>query len=477
MKKLPWLKKNTFVYTIIGLCLAALILFYRSYTNRIDKKELYCTTTAKCNALDYGKNVIFNVPAQEQLRLFCEISGGVLVEDTRGNRFIVDKDYIRYDDPIVLKKFNPDYEFYVKKSEAALFHHMTMVDIIKKTGSYLCANIQTGKYEFPQIVVMEGKTRHYGLTLFINSDGSVQTVAYGERTSSNWFGSLPFYSTIVSLNMITAFSEPILETIPEPEPSRGIIGWLLVALWNIVKFILFLLLYLLFAFLVFAVALIIILPMRHFLYSIKSMSASLIGLILYGTGIVLSYIVILAQVDGTHSIWLISLPINVLAAFEILIAYAEEDIHKCPKCRKEDAIVSDSTLISRHKELVERENVKTGDTHYAGQRKNKKIYNQDLHYWTTEQEIITEEYRVRQHCIYCNYTNEYTQTKKTKGDKVVTQEWDDSRQIRKSIPQEPEYRGDDSSIQDETGRSYHRTSDSDIGSDVVSWRGNKYKKE
>jgi hypothetical protein len=477
MKKLPWLKGNTLVYTIIGLCLAVLMLFYRSYTNRIDKKELYCTTTMKCNAMDYGRQVLFTVPAQEQLRLFCEISGGVLVEDAHGNHFIVDKENISYDDPVVLKRFNPDYEFYIKKSKAMLFHDMTLADVLKKTGSYICADVQAGKYEFPQVVVMEGKTRHYGLTVFIGSDGSVQATEYGERTGSNWFGSLPFYSDIVSLNMVTAFSEPILERIPEAEPSRGILGWLLMALWNIVKFILFLLLYLLFAALVSAVALIPILPLRHFLYSIKSMPASLIDLMLYGVGVVLSYVVVLAQVDGTHSIWLLSLPIHGIAAFLILVTYATEDAGKCPKCRKENAIVSESTLISQHKEIIEKDNVHAGDMHYAGRRKNKKIYNQDLHYWTTEREIITEEYRVREHCTYCNYTNEYTHTEKTRGGKVVTQEWDDSRQIRRSIPQEPEYRGDDYSIRDETGHAYHRTGDGDSGSDVVSWKGNKYRKE
>lgn len=157
--------------------------------------------------------------------------------------------------------------------------------------------------------------------------------------------------------------------------------------------------------------------------------------------------------------------------------YIAVDDARCPQCRENKALSSTREAISKHTCIEEKEHSSQGALKYVGQKKGRKIYDQDIDYWTTEQEIITIEYLVTETCKYCSYTNQYNMKETEKGECIETARWTDVREVRKRVEPEPTYRGDSHTVVDESGRCYHRIPDSDVGSggNVVKHNGNLYR--
>lgn len=461
---LSWIKNPLFYIPLIGI--SVYLIFFRPHNNNIirDKDgKIYCASTES---------------QEERLRLICWKSDGILVEDAIGNRFVVDKEKIQCNDSIVLKAFNPGYEYYIKmESPETLFRNMTIEEVVGKTGDYVYANVEKGEYYFPQVVAVQGKVRHYGLTVFIGEDGKVAYVESGEHTSSNWFGALPFYSDIVSLNMLTATSEPILRKLPEEPKSKGIIGWILTAAWNLVKLFLFIFLYLLFFIIVFAIPLFVIFPILRLFSFNKSVPNWLIGLTVWTIGLVIVYVITIAQVEGTRQIWLITLPLSLIIGL-LIIAYYHGAVEnaRCPECRNDNAIQRDRKPISIYTYIWEEDHAKTLGTRYVGKVKTKKIYHVELDCYTTETEITITEYLVTCHCKFCGYTYNFMTKETEKGEPVETDRWRDYRVKTKKIAPRPTYTGDNNTITDDSGTRYDRIGDCETGGNIVQYQGKQYRK-
>lgn len=464
--KLSWIRNPLFYVPLIGICVY--LVFFRPHSNNIinDKDiKVQCT--------------MVNSP-QTQVSLICWVSDSLLVENAAGDRFVLGKEDVSCTNSIVLKKFNPDYEYYIKmESPETLFRGMTIDEIVKKTGNYIYADVAKREYSFPQVVAIHGKTRYHGLTIITGEDGKVASVKLGDKTSSNWFGALPFYADIVSLNMYTAGSQPILQDVPKPEESKGVLMWLLVAAWNIIKFILAILLYFLFTIVVFAIPLCILFPVLRLFSFIKSASNGLIQTVVWSIGLVIVYVVTIAQVDGTHSLWLITLPINVFVGIMLIPIFGETvSDSRCPECHKDKALTSSRKAISQHTITEEKQHEKKGGLHYKGQKGNKKIYDRQLLYTITEQKIVTTEYEVTETCMYCNYMHRYTTSETTKGEIVEIATFEGSRTVTKNVdPQTTYSRCDSNTIQDDSGYYYDKIGDCDAASGtVVTYNGDRYVK-
>lgn len=465
--KLSWIRNPLFYVPMIGICVY--LVFFRSHSNTIvDDKDIpvYCTLTDS---------------EQKQVRLLCWVSDSILVEDTVGNRFAVGKEDVSCTNSIILKKLNPDYEYYIKmKSPETLFRDMTIDEVVQKAGSYIYADVAKGEYSFPQVVAVHGKIRYHGLTVFTGEDGKVASIRLDGKTSSNWFGALPFYADIVSLNMYTAGSQPILQDLPEPEKSKGVLMWLLIAAWNIVKFLLAILLYFFFTMVVFAIPLCILFPVVRLLSLMKSAPNSLVKTIIWSVGLAVVYVITIAQVDGTHSLWLITLPINLFVGI-MLVAFFGETVSdsRCPQCRNEKAFLSTRKVISQHTLTEERDHARKGDLKYRGQKGDRRIYERELHFRTTQQQFVTTEYQVTEVCKYCGYTRRYNISETEKGEKVEIDNWDETKLVTRQVDPEPTYsRYDDDTIVDEHGYSYDRIGQSDGagGKTVVTYNGNRFVK-
>lgn len=469
--KLSWIRNPLFYVPLIGICVY--LVFFRPHSNNIvnDKDiKVECTITSS---------------PQTQVSLICWVSDRLLVENAAGDRFAVSKEDVSCTNSIILKKFNPDYEYYIKmESPETLFRNMTIDEVVQKVGSYIYADVAKGEYSFPQVVAIHGKTRYHGLVIFTGKDGKVASVKLNDKTSSNWFGALPFYADIVSLNMYTAGSQPILQDVPEPEESKGVLMWLLVAAWNIVKFILAIILYFLFSIVVFAVPLCILFPILRLLSLMKSASNILVSTVVWSIGLAVVYVMVIAQVDGTHSLWLITLPINVFVGI-MLIAYFCVTVSnsRCPECRKEQAFISNRKAISQHTLTEEKDHAKKGDLNYIGRKGGRKIYERELNCSTTEQKIITTEYQVTDTCMYCGYTRQYTTSETEKGELVETDNWNESITVTKRINPErvSESQSDytrigTTSIQDKNGACYDEVGTGESASgNIVEHNGSKYK--
>ena len=461
---LHWLKSPLLYVPLIGI--SVYLMFFRPHSNNIisDDTNVYCSTTE----------------SEAKFRLICWASGGILVDDAAGNRFVIDKEKIQCDDSIVLKKFNPKYEYYIKmESPETLFRGKTIDEVVEKIGDYIYGGVAQGEYLFPQVVAVQGKVRHYGLTVVTGEDGKVTSAKCGEETSSNWFGALPFYSDIVNLNMFTAFSEPILQDVPEAEESKGIIGWLLHAVWNLIKFVLFILLYFVFIFIVFAIPLCIIFPILRLFTFIKSVPNWLISATVWIIGLIIVYVITIAQVEGTRSVWLITMPINLFVGLYIItIFYVAVENGRCPKCRKDNAFISKREEVAKHTYTKDGEKSSKGSKRYVGKRKGRKIYNQDIYFTATEREITITEYHVTDTCKYCGHIEEYNIKETEKGEIIETDHWTDvivtTVKIQKNTS--PTYYGDDRSVTDANGNYYDRVGDYDIGSDIIHHNGNRYKR-
>lgn len=464
--RLAWIRNPLVYIPLLGI--GVYLIFFRPHSNNITDEsdsEVHCTTAET---------------QDQQFQLICWIGSDILVEDPVGNRFEVEEEDLNCSGNFVLQEFNPEYEYYIKvNSPETLFTGMTIDEVVKVTGDYVYGDVEQGEYSFPYVVAVQGKIRHYGLKIFTGSDGKVEMVDIGARTSSNWFGALPFYSDIVSLNMFTAFSTPILQDLSEDEESGGIISWLLGVIWGIIKFVLFILLYFVFIFVVFAIPLCILFPILRLFSFLKSVPNWLITTTVWTIGVIIVYVITIGQVEGTRSVWLLTMPICLTVGFSVIgYFYLKINDYRCPECRKDKALDVTREAVAEHTYIKEEEHASKGDTRYVGKNKGRKIYNQDIDYWTTEREITITEYLVTETCKYCGYTHQYNVKETQKGERVETDRWTDVRVVTRKIqkPQTPTYYGNYDTVRDENGRTYDRVEDTYAGSDVIQHKGNKYKR-
>lgn len=466
-KLVKWLKSPLLYLPLIAI--GVYLTFFRPYSNNIvkgNKTNLYCTTAE---------------PQATQLRLICWISDDILVEDAAGNRYTIEPESLNCTDSIVLKTFNSEYEFYVKmESPQTLFRGMTIDDVVGKVGDYVYGDVERGEYSYPYVVAVQGKTRHYGVTVFVGGDGRVESIELGERTSSNWFGALPFYPEIVSLNMLTATSTPILHNPPETGKSRGFFGWLLYAAWNIIKFFLLIALYFLYVFVVFAIPLCVLFPILRLFTFIKSVPNRFITIVVWTIGLALVYIITISQVEGTRSIWLITLPINLFVGiWTIILFYKAVDEGRCPQCHHNKALFKTRELTGVHNCIEERDHAKKGNRRYIRETEEHKVYDYDREYWTTRRRVVTNTYLVTEACKYCGYKHQYSTTETEKGESVVIDRWMDTRRVHQKKDKIPVLSSTENEniIRDDRGVEYYRCDQFSKGVDGVYFRGEYYKKK
>ncbi|WP_163266416.1 hypothetical protein [Dysgonomonas sp. 216] len=466
-------KKNSFSKIFKSNLLAPLIgivicVIYYGYN--IDSKNIVRNQTINCSMQDVPEN---------NLQAICWMRSTILVDDAAGNRYSIEKGQLNCNDNIdKLKAFNYHFERFIKMdSPETLFQDMTINEIVEKHGDYIYANTASGEYSFPQIYLVSGSKRYQGLTVYVGADNKVSGIRYGDE-SSNWFGSLPFYADIVSLNLFPSFSGGILQSKEDPG-SSNIFMILLETVWNLIKLVLVLILYFIFVIAVVIVPLFIVLPVFRFMSGKELISNKIINTLVVIVGAVISYIIIVALTDCSRSLWLLTFPIGIAAAVMTIISFMAAVTHdRCPKCNKEKALLHERVYVSTEKYPERIQDYKKRDKRYGGIKNGYKIYYRDIDYWITEREVTRKKYLATDHCKFCTYTYKYDSYDTEKGPGTIIEEWTRTQTIRQALPEpEPYQRYSSNEIKDENnGAMYDKVDGSDYGGEYIEYQGERYRK-
>ncbi|MDE7125639.1 MAG: hypothetical protein K2O12_04075, partial [Muribaculaceae bacterium] len=316
-------------------------------------------------------------PAGHTFEVLGKFGNQCLLEDSAtGTRFATiapKKDtYTTAGNPDILNRhINSSFCTYVKTDDVKdIFIGRNIKDVVAEIGDYTEANPASGYYFFKYLVPITGRIRHESGTVF-RTDASGKIIASdelsAEETSSNLFGYLPFYSSIVSWNILNHGVDNLI-SIAEPEVEKGffamILGWIWGFIWSLVKLAIMLVI----------IALIFILPATAILavtgpmVRIKTISTTTINYINFIFAAPIEYILFISFTDYFHESWWVAGPIFflfTLCAFGAINAMTVN--RRCVKCGAVDSMESESTILDvRTKVRIENETYEDRKLKYKG---------------------------------------------------------------------------------------------------------------
>lgn len=394
-----------------------------------------------------GDDFVTEFPAGQTFEILARQGGQWILEDpatgVRFTRVVPEKRKTPYtisgNTDALRKLVSPTFHSYVKADDVKnVFIGRNISDVVKEIGDYNEGNPAKGYYYFRYLTPVTGSVRHEsGVVFTTDADGVITASdeADPESTSSNLFGKLPFYSDIVSWNLITHGVNSLVSQ-AEPKEEKGwlslFLGWIWGFVWGLCKIVIMFVIIGLIFFLPATAIVAVTGPMVR-VAKIKSSTIRWINCIAV---IPLEYILFISFTDYFHTLWWIAGPI--FLCFAIGAVSAIEDMTSARRCTKCGAIDSHYT---ESKVLDVREKVRLEETVNEDRNLKYKGYSlktmsdqweQEVRYRTWRITTIETDTQYDTYCHNCDYhVTRVSTTKKTKREL-----WDRQTEKRRWVPKD-----------------------------------------
>ena len=277
-----------------------------------------------------GKKVTFE--AGEEVRVLCQwyVRGkfryDMIVEDIHGNRMDVPFDMLETDSNLEgLKLLNPHWHYYVTE-DLEPWKGKTIDKVVESWGDYTFC-VKDSVYRWTNVSYVFGIGRCHGVTLKVGHDGKVAS-AYNDFTS-NLFGYLPFYATILGWNIYQPQKQLLvdIDDFRHGEIKEGTFWY--DGVWQ---------------YLLYSLPLVLVIAVCIALLSLLRMFSNDLLITIASIGsIAITYIMGITFLEFCHSYWIILLPIYVFSGLLWIAIAMSITFVRCPKCK---------TLHLRHKRTV-----------------------------------------------------------------------------------------------------------------------------
>ena len=265
-----------------------------------------------------------NFQKGEQVKILChwfthhKLDFDVLVEDAAGNRMPLPLHNLNlHSDLDNIGHFNPHWHYYVSEDPES-WKGKTIEDVCQHWGEYTFS-ANDSIYSWSHITYVTGIGRTHGVTLITDADGIVKDT-YNAQTS-NLFGYLPFYSTILRMNIYQPRGSLMIDS-TDFKKGRFLDG----TFWH--DGILMYALYSLAATTVLAI-LIFALSLLRFISNGFFQGLSFIA------GCAITYVFGITFLEFCHSYWLLLFPLYLVSTcFWIALSGMLPLFWRCPKCKK-----------------------------------------------------------------------------------------------------------------------------------------------
>lgn len=259
----------------------------------------------------------------EEVKVLCQwyVRGkfkfDLIVEDIQGNRIDIPADMLESDSDLEkLKQFNPHWHYYVTE-DLTPWKGKTIDKVIESWGDYTFC-VKDSIYKWINVSYVFGIGRNHGVTLKVDKDGKVES-AYNNFTS-NLFGYLPFYATILGWNIY----QPRQQLMVDSEDFRH--GKIKEGtFWHDGVWM----------FLLYSLSVALVVAICIFLLSLLRMISNdfLITLAFIG-GISITYIMGITFLEFCHGYWIILLPLYIMSSGIWIMLAMSITFIRCPKCKK-----------------------------------------------------------------------------------------------------------------------------------------------
>lgn len=397
-KKAPFVLWFTIPFAIVCSLLYAVVVLFMTDADAINlltDDNPGIRTTAKKEYINKYNNTE-KVASGESLHAICRKGKYVLVDKANGNRVAVEKDNLDLD-VTKLPKYNSGFEYYVRGNKnGELFIGKHINDVVKEVGSYNYCNKRTGTYEFEHVTLVDGKNKYSYWTLITDKAGIVKEASFHyERW--NLYGILPFYDSIVSMNIFNTRCSGVL--------SDNKVTW-----YDLFVF-----------FLLMATPIATYIPKKKKIGDTRVLPSAFV--LVYGIySFIVEYIFIISFVELSHSYWLITLPLAMVVAFSfstVQISLILDNVAVyCDKCGAKNSLYTTRKKLgeSSHYEYTSRSkdsnrvkykgyNLNSGDEVWEGRRQTR----------TTKCKVTRVRYLEETRCKNCSYYASREVTEEIKG--------------------------------------------------------------
>lgn len=354
------------------------------------------TTTAKKGYRYTTYNNTEKVAPGERLHAICRKGAYVLVDKANGNRIAVEKENLDLD-VTELPYYNSGFEYYVRGGkDGELFIGKHINDVVKEVGSYNYCNKQTGTYEFAHVTLVDGKNKYSCWTLITDRAGVIKEASF-RYESWNLYGILPFYDSIVPMNIFST-------------RCSGILGDRAITWYELIVF-----------FLLMATPIATFVPKKKEIGDTRLLPS--VFVYVYGIySFVIEYILIISFVEFSHRFWLITLPLAIVVAFffsivQISLILSNVAVY-CDKCGAKNSLYTTREKLGETYAYEYVSRTKEGNrVKYKGYDLNsgEEIWEGSRRTRTTRCKVTRIKYLVETCCKNCGYYSSREVTEEIKG--------------------------------------------------------------
>lgn len=226
--------KSRIVLTVCAVFLIGVLL---SGCSKNDKVRFDETTDLSYEDVDLGGRIIYghvweDIESQISMPPLCIVDDGgnkslMLVNCEDGSRGIVQADILDKNYDSKGKVYNYNYRHFASETPEEIIG-LSLDELTSRWGDYVFAvkrfdspSMEGDKYSFPNIMLLDDGAYLDGVTVYVDPTGKVLELEPLRERHRNLFGSLPFYDSILRLNLMEwVMPGPMVDSVGDA-PSRG----------------------------------------------------------------------------------------------------------------------------------------------------------------------------------------------------------------------------------------------------------------